>query len=236
MSRRRMPEIYNVTEVYEKVTLDTLRPMAKFISPDAPTRKIDIVPFLIRAMTSEDVVRRLYDKLGETPKAAIQEAVADPLGALNIDRFRAKYGQLPDEGTRDDPSRVSVFFPLGWCIPRDLRATLQKFVPQPRAVSIESTEELPATTQEQIAAWRVRKGEKPESIPLRQRLTAQVALREFPCLGCRQTDKTQFPSVPPSPKYIPPERSPTPSHSPPGASGNWLSPPPPTQPPWGLPP
>ena len=107
----------NVSEAYEKVNLETLRPLAKFISPDAPTRKMDIVPYLIRAMTSEDVVRRLYDSLDEVPKAAIQEAVADPLGAINIDRFKAKYGQLPDEGTRDAPRRLSLFFPLGWSYP-----------------------------------------------------------------------------------------------------------------------
>jgi Helicase conserved C-terminal domain len=201
MSRYSVPEIYNVSEVYEKVNLDTLRPMAKFISPDAPTRKMDIVPFLIRAMTNEDLVRRLYDKFGELPKAAIQEAVADPLGSINIDRFKAKYGQLPDHGTRDASTRLSLFFPLGWSIPRDLRAMLQKFVPQPREVSIDSTEELPATVLEQIAAWRVRHGEKQESIPLRQRLTAPVALREFATVlrllesgKVKVSDKTRRPS------------------------------------------
>ena len=35
----------------EKVNLETLRPLAKLVSPDAPTRKKDIVPFLIQAMT-----------------------------------------------------------------------------------------------------------------------------------------------------------------------------------------
>jgi hypothetical protein len=201
MSRYSAPEIYNVAEVYEKVNLDTLRPMAKFISPDAPTRKMDIVPFLVRAMTNEDVVRRLYDKFGELPKAAIQEAVADPLGAINIDRFKAKYGQLPDHGTRDASTRLSLFFPLGWSIPRDLRDVLQKFVPEPRAVSIESTEELPARVLEQIAPWRVRHGEKQESIPLRQRLTAPVALREFAIVlrllesgKVKVSDKTRRPS------------------------------------------
>ena len=201
MSQRIVPEIHNVSEVYEKVNLDTLRPMAKFISPDAPARKMDIVPFLIRAMTDEDVVRQLYDKFGEVPKAAIQEAVANPSGVVNIDRFKAKYGQIPDEGTRDAPTRLSLFFPLGWYIPRDLRSILQKFVPQPRAVSIDSIEVLPATVPQQIAAWRVRNGEKPESIPLRQRLTAPVALREFATMlrllesgKVKVSDKTRRPS------------------------------------------
>jgi hypothetical protein len=201
MSKRSVPEIHNISEVYEKVNLETLRPMAKFISPDAPTRKMDIVPFLIRAMTDEDMVRQLYDKFGEVPKAAIQEAVANPLGVVNIDRFKAKYGQIPDEGTRAAPTRLSLLFPLGWYIPRDLRTILQTFVPKPRAASIESGEELPATVSQQIPNWRTRKGEEPESNPLRQRLTAPGALREFAIVlrlldsgKVKVSDKTRKPS------------------------------------------
>jgi hypothetical protein len=179
MPRLTVHDHYDLAEAYEKANLETLRPLAKFISPDAPTRKMDIVPFLIRTMTSEDVVRGLYNSFGEVPKAAIQEAVASSLGVVNVDRFKAKYGHLPDNGTRDDPTRLSLFFPLGWYIPRDLRAILHTFVPRPRAVSMESTDELPPTVPQQIAVWRARNGDRPESIALRTRLTAPVALREF---------------------------------------------------------
>ena len=201
MSRRNVTENYDVAEAYDRVNLETLRPLAKFISPDAPARKMDIVPFLIRAMTNEDVVRGLYDKFGEVPKAAIQEAVANSLGLLNVGRFRAKYGQVPDNGTTVAPTRLSLFFPAGWYIPRDLRAILQTFVPRPRAVAIESTQELPPTVPRQLAAWRARNGEKPDSIPLRQRLTASVALREFTTVlhllesgKIKVSDKTRRPS------------------------------------------
>ena len=201
MSRYSVPEIYDVSEVYEKVNLDTLRPMAKFISPDAPTRKMDIVPFLVRAMTNEDVVRRLYESLDQVSKAAIQEAVADPLGEINISRFVAKYGKSPTRGTNAAPSALNLFVPLGWSIPDDLRAILESFVPEPQAVSIESTEELPATVPNQIAEWRIRNGEKHEPIPLRQRFTASVALREFATMlrmlesgKVKVSDKTRKPS------------------------------------------
>jgi Helicase conserved C-terminal domain len=201
MSRRSVVEIYDISEAYEKVNLETLRPLAKFISSDAPTRKMDLVPFLIRAMSSEEVVRRLYDELGEVPKAAIQEAVANPLAEINIVRFKAKYGQTPDEGSRAAPTRLSLFFPVGWYIPRDLRTILETFVTEPRAVSIDSADELPATVPEQISAWRVRDGAKPESIPLRQRSTAPAALREFATVlrllepgKIKVSDKTRKPS------------------------------------------
>jgi hypothetical protein len=176
-------------------------PWAKFISPEAPTRKMDLVPFLIRAMSSEDVVRRLYDELGEVPKAAIQEAVANPSAEIRIVRFQAKYGHAPNEGSRATPTALNLFFPVGWYIPPDLRAILESFVPAPRAVSIDSSDNVPATVPEQISAWRIRTGAKPQSIPLRQRSTAPAALREFATVlrlfesgKVKVSDKTRKPS------------------------------------------
>src|SRR6516162_9791321 len=116
MARQTIPDILTVAEAYEKTRLDTLRPLAKLLDPDAPTRKTDIVPFLIREMANEERVRQIYHALGSLNQSAIQEAVADPLGMLDPDRFRAKYGQLPGHQT----SRVHLFFPQGWWIPRDL--------------------------------------------------------------------------------------------------------------------
>jgi len=79
---------------------------------------------------------------------------------------------------------------------------LQKFVPEPPPASIESTEELPATVTEQIAAWRTRHGEKGNQIPLRRRSTAPEALREFSTLlhlvesgKIRVSDKTRKPGL-----------------------------------------
>jgi hypothetical protein len=201
MSRRSLAEIDNISAAYEKINLEILRPLAKLISPDAPTRKSDIVPFLSRAMFDEDLVRRLYESLGEVPKAAIQEAVADPLGEIDLARFTAKYGQAPTRGTTTAPSALNLFLPAAWSITDDLRAILEKFVPQPRAVSIDSTEEIPVTVPQQIAAWRDRNGEKQELVPLRQRLTAPVALREFATMlrllesgKVKVSDKTRRPS------------------------------------------
>ena len=68
MSRRSVTEIYDVSEAYEKVNLETLRPLAKFISPDAPTRKMDIVPFLIRTMTMKTWSASFMTSLAKYPK------------------------------------------------------------------------------------------------------------------------------------------------------------------------
>ena len=77
-----------------------LRPLAKLVDPDAPTRKQDIVPFLTRKLAREDVVRRLYESLSDLSKAAVQEALKHPEGRLDSDaipgqvRLRAGRGQL----------------------------------------------------------------------------------------------------------------------------------------------
>jgi hypothetical protein len=78
---------------------------------------------------------------------------------------------------------------------------IKKFVPEPRALSIDSREELPATVPQEVAAWHIRNGEIAESIALRQRLTAPVALREFAIIlrlvesgKVKVSDKTRRPS------------------------------------------
>jgi hypothetical protein len=198
MARQTIPDILTVAEAYEKTRLDTLRPLAKLLDPDAPTRKTDIVPFLIREMANEERVRQIYDALGPLNQSAIQEAVADPLGMLDPDRFQAKYGQLPGHQT----SRVHLFFPQGWWIPRDLLSILRKFVPKPADASVKVTAELPDTVPEQGPRWRYRDGkEKPKELTLRSRSTEGTALREFTTIlrlvetgKIRVSDKTRRPS------------------------------------------
>jgi hypothetical protein len=74
-------------------------------------------------------------------------------------------------------------------------------VPKPQASCINCAEDLPVTVPREIAAWRVRHGEKPEEIALRQRLTAPVAIRELPMIlrllpsgKVKVSDKTRKPS------------------------------------------
>jgi len=56
---------------------------------------------------------------------------------------------------------------------------IDAFVPEPREVTISSLDELPESVPEELSSWEAQKGVKPELIPLRRRLTAAAALREF---------------------------------------------------------
>ncbi len=57
---------------------------------------------------------------------------------------------------------------------------LENFVPKPAKPTIPTLEELPESVREPLPSWRLEEGGKERSTPLRQRLTASVALREFP--------------------------------------------------------
>ena len=109
MSRRDTPEILTIQEAYEKSTLDTLRPLAKLLDPNAPTKKSDIVPFLTRKMGSKEQVQELYESLGDLGKSTVREAVHSPMGQLDPSRFAAKYGQLPSREVRDEPGKLRIF-------------------------------------------------------------------------------------------------------------------------------
>jgi len=180
MARRVQTAPLNVSQAYDILGLDTLQPLAKLIAKDAPRRKSDLVPYLTRVMSRLEEVRRLYDSLDELGKAAVQEAMADPAGKLDPDRFEAKYGHLPDLGAYHSPTLVLLFIPVDAAIPDDLRQVLKDFVPEPRKVTIPSLEDLPESVPEELPSWRLRQGTQPQAMQLRRRFTAAAALREFP--------------------------------------------------------
>src|SRR3954447_25776308 len=132
MARQAIPEQRSIRESYQRLNLDELRPLGALVGPDPPTRKGDLVPLLAEAMAREDVVRTLYEALDDTGRAAVQEAAHDPAGRVDRERFRAKYGRLPDSGTAKDPTPLRLFLPRDWQLPADLHATLRTVVPPPR--------------------------------------------------------------------------------------------------------
>ena len=201
MAYRSQTEDFTTAEAIERLNLDTLRPLARLIDRNAPTRKQDIVPYLTRLLIREDDVRRLYESLDELGKAAVQEALADPEGQLNSERFQAKYGRLPNRGNTKSPHLLQLFLPWDDSLPLDLRSILRKFVPEPRPVSISSEEDLPETIPDPEASWFAQKGEELEPIPLRRRFTASMALRELTTMmrlvqsgKIRVSEKTRKPS------------------------------------------
>src|SRR4051812_46295329 len=91
MSRREQREKLTNQEVYRRLTLDQLRPLACLIDEETPARKRELVPLLADAMARPTNVRRLYEALDAIGKAAVQEATYDPAGRLDPARFEVLY-------------------------------------------------------------------------------------------------------------------------------------------------
>src|SRR3954451_10968355 len=170
MARQVVREQQSALDSYQRLGLDDLRPLGSLVAPEPPTRKLDLVPLLADAMGREEVVRKLYESLDDTARAAVQEATHDPVGRVDRERFRAKYGRLPDFGTAKGPTPLRLFLPRDWQLPADLHAILRTFVPPPRALALATCEDLPGTVPLRPPTWGRRRGGDVE-VPLRQRAT-----------------------------------------------------------------
>jgi len=156
----REPEELTVEESFAKATLADLKPLGRALSSDAPMRKGDLVPFLVEQLRTPERAEALYKRLDELGQAAVQEAMHDPDGLLDLDRFRAKYGAEPDLGTgdgKDAKSRqralLGMFFPISLALPRDLHHMLRGFVPRPPSLTVTASEQLPATVKLRSYQW-----------------------------------------------------------------------------------
>src|SRR3954464_9209329 len=153
MARRDPGERLTNRESYQRLGLEELRPLGRLVAPEPPTRQGDLVPLLAAAMGRGEGVRKLYEALDDTARAAVQEATHDPAGRVDRERFRAKYGRLPGFGTANGPTPLGVFLPRDWQLPADLPAILRTFVPRPRAVALATCEDLPETVPLGPPTW-----------------------------------------------------------------------------------
>ena len=73
MAKRGVVEVLKISEAFGELNLKSLRPPATLISPDALTRKTELLTYLSRAMLREDMVHRLDSR------RSINGALAQPL-------------------------------------------------------------------------------------------------------------------------------------------------------------
>jgi hypothetical protein len=150
MPRHDDPALKTIRESFSDLNVDMLKPLAALVG-EAATKKGELVDLLAGAMEDRQKVQALYASLNDVAQKAVQEATHTPAGILHTERFRAKYGALPaygGDGRRyggsGPPARLRLFFPHDGVLPRDLRAMLREFVPQPPPLRVESSAELPS--------------------------------------------------------------------------------------------
>jgi hypothetical protein len=134
----------------------------------------------------------VWQGLDDLQKAAVAEVVHSRDTTFPAERFRAKYGRLPDFGSvsrwpRDQqPTALRFFFyasePGGGVMPDDLKERLTTFVPPPVAATVKSLEELPAAYDRPFERWNARTKKQEhgtEPVPLTVRETERSAQREL---------------------------------------------------------
>ena len=148
-------------EALELAYADKLRAIYDVLggdNPARPARKVQLVRSINRILLSR--VRDEWNGLRNAEKRVIQEAVHDTFGQLDIDRFIAKYGTLPNRkrfdrrhGNTRVATKLDLFLHKGerhdppcW-IPRDLQQLLREFVPEPPLAELPALAEFPETAE-----------------------------------------------------------------------------------------
>ena len=169
---------------------DDLRAMMKLlpIGKPHPMRKADMAAAIMGHLVG-DQLRDVWEDLDEVQRLAVAEAVHDPDRRFRQDRFRAKFGKLP-EGLKDvgyresSPLRlflhgITRYDETPGLVPIDLAARLRCFVSKPPEVEVASTTELPASFRQARRGY-VRPGQPVpfDLVDLQRRDAEQVASRE----------------------------------------------------------
>lgn len=142
-------KLQTVVEALNRLTVDDLKKhLALLPTADKPTRKPELVAEIARHLAGESL-RRLWERLDATQRAAISEVVHSPDALFRAERFQARMGRQPDWGTRDKwgynrtPSLLCLFIYRDGLMPIELQERLQAFVPEPPAPKLKVTAEIP---------------------------------------------------------------------------------------------
>ena len=95
----------------EHMNAESLRDIAALTGEKLPTRKADLAAIIVRRLAG-DGLREVWQSLDELQKAAVAEAVHGDFSRLDTRRFRAKYGNDPDWGSKDQWGRNRTASPL----------------------------------------------------------------------------------------------------------------------------
>ena len=174
MPKLKKPEILlNVQESLNNRTVDELKHLAALLpGKETATRKGELLGLIDRSLTGE-TLQILWSKLDDIQQKAVSEAVWDNEGRFQSERFKAKYNALPAFSIKSEnrwgsssgtPTPLCLFiYSLdrynnpwrGWLVPRELQTRLRAFVPQPAAITLKTTNELPEFIEQEEKEWEL---------------------------------------------------------------------------------
>ncbi|ETW94880.1 MAG: hypothetical protein ETSY1_32950 [Candidatus Entotheonella factor] len=151
------PETLSLADAFHILTVDDLKARVSLLkTSEEPKRKADFIAVIEKHLEG-DRLKALWERLDDLQQKAVSEAIYASDGVFDRARFQAKYGELPDFGTRTGrwsssvtPSLLRLFIysearyhDTASVVPKELRQRLLKFVPQPAAPALDPVDELP---------------------------------------------------------------------------------------------
>ncbi len=173
--------------VSEFMNAEDLKRLCALTGERLPTRKADLAQVIIRHLEGERI-RSVWQCLDEIQRAAVAEVVHSSSPQFFSDRFRAKYGHVPNWGSADNysyghnPSALCFFFYGTGIMPDDIKVRLKAFVPPPTENKVQFLEQLPTMYDRPFKRWnaKTKKEERgTEPIPLTVRESERPAQREL---------------------------------------------------------
>ena len=142
-------------DVLARHTMDQLKSLMRCLPDSSPSGKKDDLVSKIQQGLSGAGLHALWSRLDDTQRLAVAETLYSLDGQFHPDRFRAKYGRLPDFSVSEKGSRYAYYrqpTPLAlllyyqegyYSIPAELREQLLTFVSEPAPVQLHTSETLP---------------------------------------------------------------------------------------------
>jgi hypothetical protein len=188
-----------LNEVLPRLTVDQLKSLMRWLPDASPTGRKDLLVGAILRSLAGDGLRALWDRLDDIQRMAVAETAYALDGLFDGNRFRAKYGRLPDFTITENGRRSSYYGPptaLGlflyyqdgcYSVPDDLCERLKAFVPEPEPVRLSTIETLPETIGENRLTVRHAERDAMVDLSVLLRLTDQGKLQV--------SDKTSLPGA-----------------------------------------
>ena len=188
MPRSSYERLQTVRQALLDIRVDELRRLCYAADLRPMARKMALVDQLTEIMTGESL-RNVWEGLTALEKGAVAEVTHSADDQLDLARFEAKYGAVPEAYVRHDPfsylkppdSEPRSALPLFLYdrrMPEDLKTELTQFVPKPKAVELATVPELPQTIEiEGMSCWVKSELGMPEDEDLVQPATVHETMR-----------------------------------------------------------
>ncbi|MGG7055189.1 hypothetical protein [Nitrosomonas sp. ANs5] len=176
-------------------TVDDLKKILQLLPIQTrPTRKAELVDTIAGYLLGAGL-KTLWQELDQLQQAAVAEAVYLTGGRHQEEQFRAKYGASPKWHDRSSSysynrpaAKLDLFFhPVGTytapnLLPEDLRLKLKAFVPEPKTLTLPSSEQPPQTFRVEHRYFDYQKRQSIETehdVPVKCCHTEQVAQQDL---------------------------------------------------------